>query len=408
MTIHRRRLSGIATAVTIAALWAAGAGTVSAQSSYYPPTPSQGPPPNLSFSSQQLTVDRFITRSVDATGMPNGVYDQIDQAVAANNASYGSGSSGALVTASKTRYSPWMYATQYTDRPNQNVALISYYIMYNISNIYGDGVSYPFSRTAGQSIDIQISCEGWYPWYKGNGMLTLTSIVSGVTLDTDHSVVEDTFGGILWNNVIPQYVDGQIASRLGRFPRGTKTTPLGISCNTLGVAAFPDDPQLDEVLWDYITPSPSIPPAVNPQISISVTEVRRLNNSAYYPVETPILELYAGYQLLVLNLPPMVANQSFFPDATAVVWSPVPPATTAYSAPLVLIANMRILDNIEDSTFDVFDATSNFGSGTQTAVTTKITSQFSLFYRKPIIVRSNGYEITLQIRPPLPSRPSRR
>jgi hypothetical protein len=184
--------------------------------------------------------------------------------------------------------------------------------------------------------------------------------------------------------------------------------PLNMSCNTLGAAPVADTPQFDEILWDYVTPSPSIPPAVNPQISIRVTEVQRLNTSAYYPVETPILELYAGYQRLVLDLPPMAPNQSFFPDATAVVWSPVPPTTTAYSAPLVLIANTRILDNIEDSTFDVFDATSNFGAGTQTAVTTKITSQFSPFYRKPIIVRSNGYQITLQIIGPLPSRPSRR
>jgi hypothetical protein len=296
-----------------------------------------------------------------------------------------------------------MYATRYTDRPNQNVALISYYVSYDISNIYGGGVSYPFSRTAGQSIDIQISCEGWYPWYKGNGTLTLTSIVSSVTLDTDHSIAEDTFGGILWNNVIPQYVDSQIASRLGRFPSGTRTAPLGIQCNTLGAAAFPDDPGEDEVLWDYITPRPSIWPTVNPQISVRVTQVRRLNNSAYYPVETPVVELYVGYQLLVLNLPPMVENQTFFPDATAVVSSPVPPTTTVYSAPLVLIANTRIL-SIEDSTFDVFDATSNFGAGPRTVVTPKITSQFSPIYRKPIIVRSNGYEITLQITGPLPSR----
>ena len=58
---------------------------------------------------------------------------QIDQAVGENNASYGTTSSGAVVTPTKHRYSPRMYATQYTDRPNQKIALISYYVTYDIT-----------------------------------------------------------------------------------------------------------------------------------------------------------------------------------------------------------------------------------------------------------------------------------
>jgi hypothetical protein len=96
------------------------------------------------------------------TNLPDGIYDQVDRAVAENNAAYGGDTSGAVVTATKTRYSPWMYSTQFTDRPNQNIVLVSYHIEYDISDIYWHGIPYPFSRTAGQSVDIEISCEGIY------------------------------------------------------------------------------------------------------------------------------------------------------------------------------------------------------------------------------------------------------
>jgi len=410
MTISRRYRRCMLR-IALAFATAAAASTASAQSNYYPPTPPQGPPPNLSNSSQNLTIDTFVTRHCcDATtGAHDGVYDQVEQAIAENNAAYGTGTSGAVVTATKTRYSPWMYATQYTDRPNQRIAQISYFIDYDIDNIYWHGVSYPFSRTAGQSIDIQISCEGWYPWYKGNGQLTLTSIVSAVTLNAGHSVLEDTFGGILWNNAIPDYVDSQITAKLSRFPRGTHKTPLGFSCNTLGAQAFPDSPQFDQVLWDYVRPRfPGGGNTVFDQISVQVTKVRRLTvhdlsgATVYYPVESPRLELYVGYQPLVVELPQMQEGQVFFPSSNAVVSVPTPPATAQYSGQNIIIANMwQVPQNIEDSTFLVFDKTTDFGAGTRIVNTPKIWSYLNpRVSRKPIIVHSNGYEVTLQISGP--------
>ena len=312
----------IALALAAAAIVSAAASTASAQSNYYPPTPPQGPPPNLSDNSQALTIDTFVTRHclMPRPRLHDGVYDQIDQAVAENNAAYGVGSSGAVVTTTKTRYSPWMYATQYTDRPNQKVALISYFIKYDITDIYWHGLPYPFSRTASQSIDIQISCEGWFPWYQGKGQLTLTSMVSAVTLDSSHSVIEDTFGGIVWNNAMPEYVDSQILSKLSKFPRGTHKTPLGKTCNTLGAQAVSDAPQFDQVLWDYVKPRFPGGSNVFDQVSVLVTQVRRLTAHdlsgapIYYPLENPRLELYVGYKQLVVNLPQMQEGQVFCPQ----------------------------------------------------------------------------------------------
>ena len=133
MTISRQRISRIA--VACALLIAGAAMDASAQSNYYPPTPAQGPPPNLSASSQQFTTDSFITRHCcdETTGAHDGLYDQIEQAIAENNAAYGVGTSGAVITATKKRYAPWMYSTQYTNRPNQNIVQISYEVTLQIS-----------------------------------------------------------------------------------------------------------------------------------------------------------------------------------------------------------------------------------------------------------------------------------
>ena len=99
MTILSARTFGIA----VTSVWLALAATssASAQSYYYPPTPSQGPPPNQSDSSQAFTIDTFITRHCcdETTGAKDGLYDQIEQAIAENNAAYGVASTGAVVTA---------------------------------------------------------------------------------------------------------------------------------------------------------------------------------------------------------------------------------------------------------------------------------------------------------------------
>jgi hypothetical protein len=403
MTIRFTRTFGIA--ITSAWLAVAAVSSASAQSYYYPPTPPQGPPPNQSDSSQAFTIDTFITRHCcdEATGAKDGLYDQIEQAIAENNAAYGVASTGAVVTATKTRYAPTMWATQYTNRPNQNIVRISYYIDYEITSIYWQGVPYPFSRTAGQSIDIDISCEGWYPWYQGKGELTLTSRVAAPVLDTDHSIIEDTIGGILWQNVLPQYVDSQITAKLKGFGKGTHSRGLGIECNTLGRKSFADSPQLDQVLWDLLQPG-FIVSTLRPQLSVRVLQVQRLaardlfDNPLYYAVETPRLEVWVGYNnRITIDLPEMVEGQIFVPDASAVASMPVPPSNDQIQGRVVLIANMQHGYSIEDTALLTFDKAASWGVGTPIVNTPKLWWYRSRFSRKPILMRSDGYEVTLQV-----------
>ena len=409
MTISRRRLSGHAVACALLVAGAAAI-SVSAQSNYYPPTPSQGPPPNLSDNSQQFAIDTFITRHCcdEETGLRDGLYDEIERAIAENNAAYGIASSGAVITATKRRYLPSLQSTPYHNRPNQNIVDIAYHITYDITDIYAHGISYPFSRKAGQSIHVQISCEGWYPWYQGRGELMLTSIVAAPVLDTDHSVIEDTLGGILWQNVIPQYVDREISAKLGRFRKGTSRRSLGFACNTLGTKGFLDAPQFDHVLWDLVQPRFPALGGLRPQLAVRVTQIRRLpvrdlsNNQVYYPIETPRLELYAGYRPLVIDLPPMQEGQIFVPGPNAVVSSPIPPTNAQFAGRFVIIANMQLPAQymFDDTGFISFDKTTDFGVGTRILNTPKLWWYRLPPSRHPVFVRSNGYELTLQITGP--------
>jgi len=436
MKPNTSRILAIASVVAISVIWI-GAATANAQSDlppgqhyYYPATPPQGPPP--ASGGPSLSVDVIFT-------VPLNV--KVDQMVSDNNQCYwpakiGAPScfrdgiqdsdhciwgcmkgghfisrpeAGAIISVSKTRYSPWMYATQYSDRPNQNVALTTYSLTYNVSGIFGCSggvcVDYPFSRTLGQSIDIYTSCQNYWT---ATGVLTQTTVISAPVLDTDHSLLEDTIGGILFNNVIPNFVDSEIRAALGGAS-GTISGPIPslatgtIACNRLGVFTFPGDPKSDAITFDFIRPRVLL--AAAPQITVQVTQVRRLplhyldGSPIYYPTESPRLELYAGHSKLVVSLPQMVENQTFFVGSGGTVSIPAP------SDQLVLVANMRDdTHNTLDSTYAVFDKTSNFGNGTQLITSPKV--YFMLdprISRKPIIMYGKGYEITLRISAPFSS-----
>jgi len=439
MQIHAGRMLAIATVFAIAAFCTGGGVTASAQytyDNYYAPTPPQGPPlPGAS--SQFITVDTFITPEV---------YGRIDQAISDNNrcylpAKFGAAScfraegvddndkciwgctkngvfvhrptSAAIITATKKRYSPWLFQTLYPDRPNDHVALVSYFVIYNLSQIWGCSgpvcFDYPFSRTVSQSIDLYISCDGWQT---GTGGLAVTSVLAPAYMDPDHSVLEDTLFGILWNNVVPNYVDSRIRSALSTFGAGTKKKPLGTTdsngvfqpmvCNRLGVTSFSDAPALESINFDYVRP-PRFPPLALNQITVRVIQVRRLTvhdtwgSVIRYATENPQLEFYAGYSKLVLTLPPMLEGQIYFAPSTATLSVPVPPNT----GQLVLIATMwELTHNIRDPMFAVFDKNTNFGSGIRALNTPKIWFELNPIFRKPLLMRANGYEVTVQITTP--------
>jgi hypothetical protein len=426
------RILAIATVFAIAVICTGGGITANAQfvrDNYYPPTPSQGP---LTASGNSfITIDTFITPEI---------YNRIDRAIHDNNRCYSLVKAGAaqclsdlgvddndkcvwgctkngvfisrptsaaIITVTKKRYSPWMSQTQYPDRPNEFAVLTSYFFVYDLSSIWGSGFSYPFSRTVSQSLDLYTTCQGWQT---GTGGLVVTSVLAPAYMDQDHSIVEDTLGGILWNNVIPSYVDSKIRSALSTFGAGTTVKKLGstdssgvfhpMQCNRLGVSAFSDAPNLESINFDLL---PTIRIGLfSQQISVRVTQVRRLmlhDRNGYvvrYPTEYPRLELYAGYSGLVLDLPPMMEGQTYFPTSTAAVSTGLPPL-----GQLVVIANMWDTSHYtRDPGFIVFNQSQNWGAGTRILNTPKIWSEFDPLFRKPIIMRASGYEVTLQITPP--------
>ena len=304
--------------------------------------------------------------------------------------------------------SPWLAQTLYPDRPNEHAALTTYFVVYNLSGIWGCAglcFDYPFSRTVSQSIDVYISCPGWQT---GTGGLAATTILSPAYMDPNHSIAEDTLFGILWNNVVPSYVDSKIRTALSSFGAGPKSKPLGTTdsngvfhpmlCNRLGVSAFSDAPALESVNFEYVQTRI----VFLQQVNVQVTQVRRLTvhdtsgSVVRYATEYPQLDLYAGYSHLVLTLPPMLEGQTWFPTATAAISTPVP-----NTGQLILIATMWDLShNTRDPMFAVFDQNSNWGGGTQRLNTPKIWFEINQFFRKPLLMRANGYEVTLQITPP--------
>jgi len=428
MHIHRSRIFALVTVFAIAAVCTGGGITARAQynyDNYYPPTPPQGPP-LASTAAQFIGIETFITPEV---------YGRIDQAISDNNRCYNAVKSGAascfrdqgvddndkciwgctkngvfiprptsaaIITASKQRYSPWLAQTLYPDRPNEKQALITYSVVYNLSDIWGcSGVcfDYPFSRTVSQTIDLYIACQGWQT---GTGALAVNTVVSPAYMDPNHSLAEDVLFGILWNNVIPAIVDSKIRAALSSFGSGTHSAQLGSSpmlCNRLGV--FSDaNPRLEAVTFEYFPPL-RLPPFALQQITVRVTQIRRLTlHDLYgavvrYPTEVPQLELYVGYSKIVLTPPPMIEGQTYLPPSTAFVSVPVP------SNQLVIIATMWDLSHYtRDPGYVVFDKNSNWGAGTRLLNTPKIWSEWNSIIRKPIIRRGSGYEVTLEITPP--------
>jgi hypothetical protein len=169
----------------------------------------------------------------------------------------------------------------------------------------------------------------------------------------------------------------------------------------LGVTAFLSTPKFDTIDYQLVPVLSSSITSVMSGISVRVTQIRRLTVHELsgaivrYPSETNQFELWVGYSRIVLTLPPMMENQTYFPTSTAAVTVPVP------ASQLILIAVMGDLQHYtRDPSFAVFTKANNWGGGTQRMYTPKIWFETSPLYRKPILMRANGYELTVQITPP--------
>lgn len=371
MNTTESRTLAIATAVAAAILAGASA---NAQ------PPAQGPPA-ASMNSHNM-VTSFYTGAVGLV---------VDTNVAAKNQQLSTllKIAGASLSWAGESYSPYMLQTQYKDRPNEFYVNIPYYLTYTFS-IAGQSLSIT------QGTNIQAYCEGWQT---GSGVLTVKEVMDPPYFDPDQfSWVADALQ-------IPSALQGQIRSALSSIPSGTFPMPAGLTvlpCRSLG-ATTKAQGLGDNVIWD--APSGFRSPIVTAlsEMSVRVLKVTRLtlhnqNGILYEDVETPHLDLWAGYSRIHLDLPPMVEGQSWVPGTNAVIQTPVP----SDSQQLVIITDMTYDSGAEeDSSFALFGKSTSFGNGTQNVMSTKTWSEPSpIKGGKPFWAVGNGYQVTLQISTP--------
>lgn len=385
MTMRHRRSSALVTVFAVAAIWTIAPTTAGAQGA----PPAQGPPP--ASENTGFLVDWFITPDLEQT---------VDQKVAEKNLDLASASDyRASIAVSYRRWSPVMVQTAYTDRPNERYAKVTYMITYKVSGIKakigGVWVPYPWDRTITQTVDIGIFCRGWHT---GTGALMMRAQPSPAYLSGDRSFSEQAFAFFL-TSALPNHVDSKIRAALDSYAASSSVTDK--PCNALGRYANLENPQFDMIYYDFNPPPFNMPHAVSvlSEVSVRVAQVRRLQERTfkgevvYNAVETPTLELWAGHSLLVVPLPPMAENQVFTPTANNVVSTPRPPVNKQ----LVVIGSMHDGLSQVDSTFLVFDKSTEFGHGTRVLTTPKHWWEWDQLRSKPIQIRGKGYEVTLEI-----------
>lgn len=356
--------------------------------------PAQGPPP-ASPKAQSLKV-ADLTSVVEA--LVTGKVDQ-ENVNFANSKSY-----RALIQASFVQQTPHMTTTNYPNKPNEFIADITYNVTYQVSqiqaNIAGVWISYPFTRTLTQQIDVEHGCEGWST---GSGVISTTIVSGPVFLLGDHSFAEEAFGVLLLEE-IPQYVDSQISSALAAFAASSTTLSNGAACRSLGVSTIAAGNQVDLVTYDPpVKEGPgSVPP---PNITVRVTQVHRLQvldadgQPVYNQVELPHIDIYAGFTHLLLQVPPMTQGQTVSLTSDNTLETPIPPNPEL----LVLIASVSSgNDNVNaDSAFATFGPSSGFGNGTDVLYTPKHWIQpVTQMGGKQVSATAPGYEITFEIATP--------
>ncbi|HLK49613.1 MAG TPA: hypothetical protein VKT49_15830 [Bryobacteraceae bacterium] len=274
-------------------------------------------------------------------------------------------------------WSPSMFQTQNQDRPNEFFVKMPYILSYTASVPLVGGL------TITQALDVDVYCEGWQT---GKGALTIRQVLYPPYFDQNqYSIAAEILQ-------IPGLVNPYVEAALAQLPSGTNTSTTSQACYSLGVSG-------DAYLVD-LSPTHRVTAVSSllPEIGVRVLQVTRSSSSAYEPLETPHLDVWAGYSEMHLDLPPMVPGQSFVPTTNAVVQTPVPPS----GGQLVLIADITYTGMTqEDSTFAVFGASSNFGNGTQTLTTQKSWFMPAQNGNKPYKVYVNGYDVTLQVTAPV-------
>lgn len=341
------------------------------------------------------------------------VKGQVTQALVNVNATAASGTSvRAQVSLSDfTVWSPWLDATHYTDRPNEQFVRVPYMMTFYVHDIQKHTslgwVGVPVERHISQAIDMLTFCD---KWQAGQGNLKLVSDIQKPYLEDDQGTLEEVVNFFV-ANTLTSYIDSQVRQQLTQ-PANVSVSLPG-QCNSLGAfAGQANDPTDDTIQFSFHKPRTVVATGgltVFDQITVKLLSLKRLaahdmhGAVLYKAVEAPALEFYANYQHYYAPLSSLQEGQQ--------VTLNVPPFALPRpggSGLVVLISN--IIQNLAintqptDSAFRVFDQNTNFGNGTQTM---RIQKGYWVQANpqtgaKPYQIFVDAYELAFQVNAPQP------
>jgi hypothetical protein len=335
--------------------------------------------------------------------------NKVDEAVAEINATNAMATSGvrAKVSWDFDVWGPSLFATQYTDRPNENYVNVPYildFTIYDIEKHTSLGwISVPATRHITQSVDLQMFCD---QWQTGQGHLKLVPHADPPYLENDQGTLEQVVDFFLAHTVT-SYIDSKVRAKMSGFQASTGIGSLELpgQCDALGRnAGSPTDLSDDVIQFSYHPPRFRPLPTWWNQVTVQLTAVKRLvahdlhGGVLYDAVETPAIEAYANYQHMYMQLPAMVEGQTMPVNGPTMVLD-----RPGINGMMVLIGNI-ILPSRTESAFNVYGAASNFGNGTQSLIVRKSywMPANPRLGTKPYQIFVDAYELVFQVNAPVP------
>jgi hypothetical protein len=359
-------------------------------------SPPQGPPVAWASNVNSFRINDLLTPSLKAS--VNQTVAQMN-AVIALNTDY---RAKVKLVDPVTVYSPILFYTQFTDRPNHRYAWVQYMMEFEISDIKyhfaGSWNSYPWNRKVSMAVDVRNFCSGWET---GQGRIQIVADPNPPYLDPNVGYGESFVNALLGGALVP-YLNARISTALTEPGMVSTTLPgEGYECSSIGAShGDPSTYDDDLILWNRRGDRPvvfSLPITVRP-VSVKRLSAHRLDGEILYdPIESPALDFWAGFGRGYYQLPSMVEGQ--------VVQLAEPPIQV-YPHPnggqLVVLANVVQSIAKIDGNFNVFPASVHYGNGIQKVIVWKTYWTWPAPpSNKPTKFIVPAYEVTFEVSAPV-------
>ena len=369
-------------------------------------SPPQGPP--------SPTPNAHAVLSNNLTGVLAGA---IQSALVAENAALATDPNfHAVITATPVVSLPFMGQTTDFYQPNQFFADVPYSILYKVTNISVQvgGSWNPYAPTAiiGQDLHLQATCQGWFT---GRGALTYKVVPSLASYFGDTNFPNPQVGTLL-QQIIPNFVNTVVKAKFSAYGTGSDGALVdnGAACRSLGtpgpVIFISDQARISNQPPDVGSPYILFDPPVGPissqePVTVKLTRIHRLEldgidgQPAYLPVETPILDFFAGFTHLHIKLPAMTEGSNVFSyQRQCSVYARAARVRHTGSAGRHDLG----APPHQDMAFLTFSCNLDYGAGKQTLYTPKqiLVRGFVADPASPSPTPGSAYEVTLEITAP--------